>query len=141
MRKIVESKSLPRHLGNVFMAVFLLTSCVAKAADWKIIGDTINRSNGNVSAAVDVSSVEFDRLGRVSVWVKFTPMSPQERKYSLGKARIDCEEKTIAWEYTIVYGEDGTPYSRSSTLIMEPIAPDTMNDLISRYVCPRKGRK
>lgn len=99
--------------------------------------------------ALDMDSLKLTPLGRVTVWLRFTPLGEQERKlaaaeyneqmyrFHLEYYEIDCSEQTDVLELIDIIGPEGKRLARmKGGGPPAAIFPGSALDLAAKQVCP-----
>lgn len=134
-----------------FLCLMVLTASVnavlagsALAVQWRPLARTARHD-----VALDMDSLKLTPLGRVSVWLRFTPLGEQQRKLAAaeyGEKRyrlhleyyeIDCSEQTNVLELIDIIGADGKRLARmKGGGPLAAIFPGSSLDLAAKRVCP-----
>jgi len=116
----------------------------ASAVQWHPLARTARHD-----VAVDMDSLKLTPLGRVTVWLRFTPLGEPQRKLAAaeyGEKRyrlhleyyeIDCSEQTDVLELIDIIGPEGKRLARmKGGGPLAAILPGSALDLAARKVCP-----
>ncbi|WP_191965714.1 tetratricopeptide repeat protein [Oryzomonas sagensis] len=116
----------------------------AAAIQWRPLARTARHD-----VAVDMDSLKLTPLGRVTVWLRFTPLGEPQRKLAAGEYgekqyrlhleyyEIDCSEQTDVLELIDIIGPDGKRLARmKGGGPLAAIFPGSALDLAAKQVCP-----
>ncbi len=125
------------------LLVMLLACGTAQASEWVSLGKTLD---GKTEILVDVSSVkvagQIRRAWSKMVVAPHTQMLEQKWVSSvLILKAFDCAEKTVRFEATTTYYDDGSNHYVPAAAFptpWEPVAPETMDDNQMELLCAWK---
>lgn len=116
----------------------------ASAVQWQPLARTARHN-----VALDMDSLKLTSLGRVTVWLRFTPLGEPQRKLAsidygeklyrlhLEYYEIDCSEQTDVLEFIDIIGPDGKRLARmKGGGPLAAIFPGSALDLAAKKVCP-----
>lgn len=116
----------------------------AAAVQWRPLARTARHD-----VALDMDSVKLTTLGRVAVWLRFTPLGEPQRKLAAAEYgekqyrlhleyyEIDCSEQADVLELIDIIGPDGKRLARmKGGGPLAAIFPGSALDLAARKVCP-----
>jgi len=116
----------------------------APAVQWHPLARTARHD-----VAVDMDSLKLTPLGRVAVWLRFTPLGEPQRKLAAAEYgekqyrlhleyyEIDCSERTDVLELIDIIGPDGKRLARmKGGGPLAVIYPGSSLDLAAGKVCP-----
>jgi len=116
----------------------------ASAVQWQPLAGT-----GRHDVAIDMSSVRLTTMGRLAVWLRFTPVDDFQRRQAateygqkgyrlhLEYYELDCSELTSINGQVEILGPAGKRLARvKSNGRPEAIVPGSVLDLAARTVCP-----
>jgi len=125
-------------------SVNALLTGVALAVQWRPLART-----ARYDVAIDKDSLKLTQLGRVTVWLRFTPLSEPQRKYAAAEYEekqyrlhleyyeIDCSEQTDILELIDIIGPEGKRLARmKGGGPLAAIFPGSALDLAAKSVCP-----
>jgi tetratricopeptide (TPR) repeat protein len=134
-----------------FLSLMLLTASMnallpgnAPAVQWRPLARTARHD-----VALDMDSLKLTPLGRVTVWLRFTPLAEPQRKLAAAEYgekqyrlhleyyEIDCSEQTDILELIDIIGPDGKRLARmKGGGPPAAIFPGSTLDLAAKRVCP-----
>jgi tetratricopeptide (TPR) repeat protein len=127
---------------TVSMGVFLQGT--AGAVQWRPLARTARHD-----VALDMDSLKLTPLGRVTVWLRFTPLGEPQRKLAAAEYgekqyrlhleyyEIDCSEQTDILELIDIIGPEGKRLARmKGGGPLAAIFPGSALDLAAKQVCP-----
>jgi tetratricopeptide (TPR) repeat protein len=116
----------------------------ASAVQWRLLARSARHD-----VALDVDSLKLTPLGRVTVWLRFTPLGEPQRKLAAAEYgekqyrlhleyyEIDCSEQTDILELIDIIGPDGKRLERmKGGGPPSAIFPGSTLDLAAKRVCP-----
>lgn len=134
-----------------FLCLIVLTASMnallpgsAPAVQWRPLARTARHD-----VALDMDSLKLTPLGRVTVWLRFTPLGEPQRKLAAAEYgekqyrlhleyyEIDCSEQTDILELIDIIGPDGKRLARmKGGGPLAAIFPGSALDLAAKRVCP-----
>lgn len=134
-----------------FLCLMVLTASMnallpgsASAVQWRPLARTARHD-----VALDMDSLKLTPLGRVTVWLRFTPLGEPQRKLAAAEYgekqyrlhleyyEIDCSEQTDVLELIDIIGPDGKRLARmKGGGPLAAIFPGSALDLAAKRVCP-----
>lgn len=134
-----------------FLCLMVLTASMnallpgsAPAVQWRPLTST-----ARYDVAFDMDSLKLTPLGRVTVWLRFTPLGGPQRKLAAAEYgekqyrlhleyyEIDCSEQTDILELIDIIGPDGKRLARmKGGGPLATIFPGSELDLAAKRVCP-----
>jgi len=145
-------KKTPSHIllrRSLIPALSLAAACCAMpssalAVKWEPLART-----GQHDVAIDISSIRLTNLGRLAVWLRFTPFGEQQRRQAaadngqknyrlhLEYYEIDCSEQNAVLGLVDILGPSARRLARTKGGgLPEMVIPGSVLDLASRKVCP-----
>jgi len=116
----------------------------ALAVKWEPLART-----GQHDVAIEMSSIRLTNLGRLAVWLRFTPFGEQQRRQAafdngqkgyrlhLEYYEIDCSEQNAVLGMVDILGPSSRRLARTKGGgLPEMVIPGSVLDLASRKVCP-----
>ena len=133
---------IPHTLLLVFLIVFL--PCPAGAVQWQSLSGTSRHK-----VALDEESVRLTPLGRLAVWLRFTPLGVAQQKAAareygekgyrshLEYYEIDCSEQSAILGLIDIFGTARARLKRlKGGTQPEAIIPGSVLDMAAQRVCP-----
>lgn len=134
-----------------FLSLMVLTASLnalppvsASAVQWRPLARTVHHD-----VALDMDSLKLTPLGRVTVWLRFTPFGEPQRKLAAAEYgekqyrlhleyyEIDCSELTDILELIDIIGPDGKRLARmKGGGPLSAIFPGSALDLAAKRACP-----
>lgn len=128
----------------LIIALFGIFPCSARAVQWQSLTST-----SRYQVALDDNSVRLTPLGRLSVWLRFTPLADSQRKaaaFEYGEKgyrshleyyEIDCSEKSAVLALIDIFGNGRNRLKRmKGGLQPDAIIPGSVLDRVSERICP-----
>ena len=125
-------------------SIYALPPGSASAVQWQPLARTAHHD-----VALDMDSLKLTPLGRVTVWLRFTPLGEPQRKLAAAEYgekqyrlhleyyEIDCGEQTDVLELIDIIGPDGKRLARmKGGGPLAAIFPGSALDLAAKRVCP-----
>ena len=116
----------------------------AEAIQWKKLTQTTRHD-----VAIDVGSVSLTPLGRLTVWLRFTPLGEYQRKLAASEFdkkdyrlhmefyEVDCSDKSAVLGLTDIIGPAGKRLERLKGGVQpDAIIPGSVLDKAAQKVCP-----
>ncbi|KAA0888289.1 tetratricopeptide repeat protein [Oryzomonas rubra] len=142
-----RGRALPYRFARLMVLAASLSVVLqgtAAAVQWRPLARTARHD-----VAVDMDSLKLTPLGRVTVWLRFTPLGEPQRKLAAGEYgekqyrlhleyyEIDCSEQTDILELIDIIGPDGKRLARmKGGGPLAAIFPGSALDLAAKQVCP-----
>jgi len=140
--KIIRNRTL--GLTMLLTVLFCGTTSSALAVQWTPLART-----AQYDVAIDSDSVRLTSLSRLAVWLRFTPLSEQQRRQAAADQgqksyrlhlefyEIDCSEQSAVLALVDILGPAGKRLARTKgDALPELIVPGSALDLAARMVCP-----
>lgn len=140
-------QSSVRHIFTVLPMAILLTgvfSGSAHAVKWQNL-----TSSSRYQVAIDDESVRLTPLGRLTVWLRFTPLSDMQRKAAafeyeekgyrshLEYYEVDCSEQSAILGLIDIFGNAGNRLKRlKGGGQPDAIIPGSVLNRVSERICP-----
>ena len=119
-------------MHKMLLLTSFLAFCTAQASDWVSICKNDNNSRKYFA---DVSSVGI--TGEIRrVWVK--TIDRPNKPFSLKRLAFNCDEGTMRWEASTLYGIEISHPVGSFPTPWKPVPPDTVGSAIMQFVCKWK---
>ena len=129
----------------LFAGLFLVTlPAPAVAVQWQKLTQTTRHD-----VALDVDSVSLTPLGRLTVWLRFTPLGEYQRKQAASEFNkkdyrrhlefyeVDCSDNSAVLGLTDIIGPAGKRMERLKGGVQpDAIIPGSVLDKAARQVCP-----
>jgi tetratricopeptide (TPR) repeat protein len=138
--------TVPRFLGFILLTATMIALLPgsASAVQWRPLARTARHD-----VALDMDSLKLTPLGRVTVWLRFTPLGEPQRKLAAAEYgekqyrlhleyyEVDCSEQTDILELIDIIGPDGKRLTRmKGGGPLASIFPGSALDLAAKRVCP-----
>lgn len=137
---------MPRFLLQLSVMVTFLCGVrqSAQAIQWNVLNGT-----ARYKVAYDYHSVRLTPLGRLGIWLRFTPRGESGRKFAAAEYKekryrshleyyeIDCGEQTALLGLIDISGASGTRLKRlPGGAKPDPIPPGSVLDSAAQRICP-----
>jgi len=137
---------MPRFLLQLSVMVTFLCGVRhnAQAVQWNALNGTVR-----YKIAYDDHSIRLTPLGRLGIWLRFTPRGESERKFAAAEYKdkryrshleyyeIDCSEQTAILGLIDISGASGTRLKRlPGSAQPDPILPGSVLDSAAQRICP-----
>jgi hypothetical protein len=121
-------------MQKMLLLTSLLAFGTAHSSDWVSIG---KNDNGVREFFADVSSIGI--TGEIRwAWIK-TIVRP-DKPFSLERLAFNCEEGTMRWEASTLYGIEINDSVGSYPTPWKPVPPDTVGSAIIQFICKWKPK-